>query len=110
MKKVFLIVAMISAIAIVALIRNVYSQDTASQSTAHENIKVDVKNIDKGVQITVTADDTDFVNHIQSHASWYENMFKHGYFCPKMHDCKIHNNCNTLMNNNEQGPHGCPYQ
>lgn len=113
MKKLLLIVGIMSMIAGSFFIGNVYSQN--QNNTTYENIKVDVKNIDKGVVITVTSDDTDLVKHIQSHSDWYGNMYHQGYFCPDhMHNCMMNNNCmmgNGMMMNQmmQKGYHHCPW-
>jgi len=43
-----------------------------------ENLKTDVKKIDKGIQITITSDDPEIVKDIQEDARWYTEMLRYG--------------------------------
>ena len=43
-----------------------------------EEIKTDVKNIDKGIRITLTSDDTEIASDIQENVRWYKDIFRFG--------------------------------
>lgn len=43
-----------------------------------EGVKVDIKNIDKGIQITVTSDDPEITRDIQENARWYRDISRYG--------------------------------
>lgn len=43
-----------------------------------ENIKTDVKKIDKGIQITITSDDPEITRDIRQNAKWYRDIFEYG--------------------------------
>ncbi len=42
------------------------------------DIKTDVKKIDKGVQITVTAEDPEITKYIQENGPWYADILRYG--------------------------------
>ena len=56
-------------------ISNVFGQPYYSA----EDIKVNVKKIDEGVQITVTSDDPEIAKDIQENYRWYRDAFQYGY-------------------------------
>jgi len=43
-----------------------------------EEIKTDVKKIDKGIRITLTSDDPEITRDIQENARWYRDIFRFG--------------------------------
>jgi len=43
-----------------------------------EDIKTDIKKIDKGVQITITSEDPEIAKDIQENARWYRDIFRSG--------------------------------
>lgn len=55
-----------------------------------EDVKVDVKKIDKGIQITITSDDPDVVKDIQENVKWYKNIFKHVEKYNMYDNCELH--------------------
>ncbi|MFQ5867613.1 MAG: hypothetical protein ACE5IT_06430 [bacterium] len=43
-----------------------------------EDIKADIKKIDKGIQITITSEDPETAKDIQENARWYRDIFRSG--------------------------------
>jgi len=43
-----------------------------------EDIKTDIKKIDKGIRITITSDDSEIAKDIQENARWYRDIFRSG--------------------------------
>jgi len=50
-----------------------------------EEIKTDVKKIDKGIRITLTSDDPEIAKDIQENARWYRDIFSYGDYHHRPH-------------------------
>lgn len=65
-----------------------YAHDPASYGD--KDVKVNVKKINKGLQITLTSDDPEIAKDIQKDAKWYEKFFASGDQCPYGSDDRHH--------------------
>ncbi len=43
-----------------------------------QDVKTDVKNIDKGIQITITSDDPEIAKDIRENGRWYRDISRYG--------------------------------
>lgn len=43
-----------------------------------EDIKTEVKKIDKGIRITITSDDPEITKDLQENSRWYRDIFRSG--------------------------------
>ena len=46
------------------------------------DVKTDVKNIDKGIQVTITSEDPQIAKNIQENAGWFRDFFRYGHRGP----------------------------
>lgn len=49
-----------------------------------EDVKTEVKKIDKGIQITITSEEPEIATDLQEHTRWYKRIFEMGNYCPMM--------------------------
>lgn len=47
-----------------------------------EDVKVDVKKVGNGIQLTVISDDPEIAKDLQEHTRWYKRIFEDGGWCP----------------------------
>ncbi len=76
MKKILLI-SLAMAVAI-GLATTVILNAHTPRYYGDEGVKTDVKNIDKGIQITVTSDDPEVARDIQENGRWYRDISRYG--------------------------------
>ena len=74
-RKFFAGMAAVVLIGFAATASNVFAQAYYSA----EDVKTDVQKVEKGLQITVTSDDTEIAKDIQDNHRWYRDAFRHGY-------------------------------
>ena len=74
-RKFFAGMAAVVLIGFAATASNVFAQAYYSA----EDVKTDVQKVEKGLQITVTSDDTEIAKDIQDNHRWYRDAFRYGY-------------------------------
>lgn len=72
-KTLFLSLALVVVVGLVST-DFVYAHDPSYYK--NEDVKVEAKKIDKGVNVTVTSDDPETAEYIQTHIPWYEKIFR----------------------------------
>lgn len=85
MKKIFLISALIITFGL-AFVVNSYAHRYYSK----EDIKVETKKIDKGIQIIMTSDDPEIAKELQENSRDYEDLFAYDDDCPHMRRMAYH--------------------
>lgn len=86
MKRKFFIATLLLASLILFLV-NAYAH---YQTYGKEDVKVETKKIDKGIQITITSDDPEVANDIQENTRYYEDILAYSDNCPHMERMAYH--------------------
>ncbi len=86
-KKIFIILA------VTVLFGGFIAISNVSAHYSRDQVNTEVKNIDNGVQITVTSDDSQIIKEIQANASWYKDSFGYGQHSDSYVDCGCPMNC-----------------
>ena len=73
MKK-SIVFSLVLAVAIGLALSGILYAHTPGSYT-DEDVKTEIKKIDKGIQLTVTSDDPEKAKDIQQHTKWYERFF-----------------------------------
>lgn len=81
MKKIFLISALIITFGL-AFVVNAYAH--YPRHYGKEDIKVETKKVDKGLQIIITSDDPEVIKDIQENERYYEETLADSDYCPHM--------------------------
>ncbi|GEM_PF-6218627 len=68
-----------------------YAHDASTPSKL-EDVEVTVKNIDNGLQVTITSDKPEVVKAIKERSSWYQKVLKH-IASAGMHGKKMNMDC-----------------
>jgi hypothetical protein len=55
-----------------------------------DDIKVETKKIDKGIQVVITSEDPEIAKEIQENKRYYEDMLAEGDYCPHMERMAYH--------------------
>lgn len=76
-KSPLLLLAIVSSISLICL-TNVYAHYVKN------DLKTEVKKIDKGIQITLTSDDPEVAKDIQENSQYYEEALAKDNYCPHM--------------------------
>ena len=79
MKKKLLILTLIATFGLTFVVTTY-----AHKHYNKEDIKVETKKVDKGIQIIITSDDPEVVKDIQKNSGYYENILAYSDCCPNM--------------------------
>lgn len=82
-KNYFLLLAIVSAISLIFL-TNAYAH------YVKDDIKTEVKKIDKGIQVIIISDDPEVAKDIQDNSRYYEKALTHDNYCPNMEQMEYH--------------------
>lgn len=81
MKKIFLISVLIITFGL-AFVVSTYAH--YPRHYGKEDIKVETKKVDKGLQIIITSDDPQVIKDIQENERYYEEALADSDYCPHM--------------------------
>lgn len=90
MKKIFLISVLIITFGLA------FAVSTYAHYPRHydkEDIKVETKKVDKGLQIIITSDDPGVIKDIQENSRYYEDTLVYNDYCPYMEGISHRHSC-----------------
>ena len=91
MKTKFLIVTILLG-SLIFFLANAYAHYPARYGK--EDIKVETKKVDNGIQLTITSDDPKVAKEVQENVRYYEDVLASSEYCPHMADMSSrHHSC-----------------
>jgi len=86
-----LFIATLSLVSLILLSINTYAH---YHRFIKSDVKVEAKNIDKGIQFTITSDDPEVTKELRENSQYYKDLLADGDYCLHMH-CKVyhHHGC-----------------